>query len=172
MDTVADALTDTEEDTDADNLGLREELDCAVSEFVAREEGTELRETNWVRLRRALCDTEDDDLGETLKDGDGDGEIDILAENDGVVNALSVTVVAGERVAVMGAEGDGEGIGERESDAAADIENDIFADDDAETDPEDDMLEFDDAELNADGAVDRLGVSNVLGDCEWFGDFE
>ena len=46
LDTVADALTDTEEDTDADNLGLREELDCAVSEFVAREEGTELRDTD------------------------------------------------------------------------------------------------------------------------------
>ena len=81
-------------------------------------------------------------------------------------------MVAGERVAVMGAEGDGEGIGEREPDASADMENDIFADDDAETDPEDDMLEFDDAELKADGIVDRLGVSHVLGDCERFGDFE
>ncbi len=119
-----------------------------------------------MRLLRALRESEDDGRGETLKDGDSDGEIDSLAETDDVDNVLIVTVLAGEREAVRSAVGDGEGIGDRDSDAAADSDNDDFGEDDGETDPDDVLLKFDDAELDVDSPADRLGVSTVLGDCE------
>ncbi len=87
-------------------------------------------------------------------------------------NALAVTVLAGERDTVRGAERDSEANGDRDSDAAADRENDIFGEVDAGKDADDVLLEFDDAELEIDCAAERLGVSKVLGDCEWLGDFE
>lgn len=83
-----------------------------------------------------------------------------------------MTVPAGERDAVRIAEGEGESIGDRDPDAAADMENDIFVEVDAEIDLDDVQLKFDDAELKAVSSADRLGVSNVLGDSECFGDFE